>query len=343
MKAKPTNPVVQGKRAVFEWRGPKAPRIIADFNHWDPKKAILLEPAGRNLWRYSIELPEDAYIEYAYLLDGKRVLDPGNSQHIFNGINAYNNYFYMPAGQATGWVKRDPTVPQGMVRRLKVDGKLKLSDENHSLDLFEREVFFYQPPVEEAVPLLVVFDGPDYLRRVKLPTILDNLIYQKRVRPLALAMIANGRKNRLIEYGCSDITLGFLQSSLLPLARKELKLLDPGKHPGSYGVLGASMGGLMALYTGLRMADVFGNVLSQSGAFYPGFVVGDLVRFGLGKQVRIWMDVGTFEYLIGFNRQMHTALVENGYKVHYQEYHAGHNYTAWRDDLIEGLEQLFGL
>ena len=62
---------------------------------------------------------------------------------------------------------------------------------------------------------------------------------------------------------CGESTLLFVAAQVLPLARAHLNLLDPAKHPGAYGVLGASMGGLMALYTGLRLPRIFGHVLSQ--------------------------------------------------------------------------------
>ncbi|MFN8374318.1 MAG: alpha/beta hydrolase-fold protein [Anaerolineae bacterium] len=39
--------------------------------------------------------------------------------------------------------------------------------------------------------------------------------------------------------------------------------MDIQQHPGAFGVLGASMGGLMALYAGLRMPALFGQVISQ--------------------------------------------------------------------------------
>lgn len=69
--------------------------------------------------------------------------------------------------------------------------------------------------------------------------IVDNLIAQKRIRPVALAMLHNGGRVRFVEYGCSDVTLALLVETVLPLARQHLKLVDIKKHPGSYGVLGA--------------------------------------------------------------------------------------------------------
>ncbi|NIW48054.1 MAG: esterase family protein, partial [Gammaproteobacteria bacterium] len=50
-----------------------------------------------------------------------------------------------------------------------------------------------------------------------------------------------------------------------PLAKEKLNLVDPEKEP--YGIMGASLGGLMALFTGLRITQIFGQILSQAGSF----------------------------------------------------------------------------
>ena len=145
---------------------------------------------------------------------------------------------------------------------------------------------------------------------------------------------------RGVEYACSEATLGVLIEHVLPLARGELDLIDVEAQPGAHGVLGASMGGQMALYAGLRLPHLFGHVLSQSGAFTLGdfdTVVWDLVRHGPVRPLRIWMGVGRYEWLLDCNRGMHELLVERGYEVSYQDHSTGHNYPAWRDGLPEAL------
>jgi len=110
-------------------------------------------------------------------------------------------------------------------------------------------------------------------------------------------------------------------------------------------VLGASFGGLISLYTGLRMPEVFGKVLSQSGVFESegrDFAAVDLIRAGQAhNQLKIWMDIGCFDSLLEDNRRMQPILREHGYDVAYREFSGGHCYTAWRDDIWRGLEALF--
>ncbi len=95
-----------------------------------------------------------------------------------------------------------------------------------------------------------------------------------------MAMIQSGGPARNLEYSCSESTLGFVLDCVIPLAQEHLTLTPTGDEP--YGVVGASLGGLMAMYAGMRLPHVFGRVLSQSGAFIlpeHQFVVVDLVRY----------------------------------------------------------------
>jgi len=107
------------------------------------------------------------------------------------------------------------------------------------------------------------------------------------------------------------------------------------------------MGGVMTLYTAFRLPDIFGFVLSQSGAFCRfgrDYVVFELVRECKKKPINLWMDIGKFDFqsLIQANHRMYELLVETGYNVTLHEYNAGHNYPAWRDNVWRGLEKLCG-
>ncbi len=330
------NPVIETERVTFLWQGKTAPRLIDDLHNWEEDPQTM-QRAGTELWSYSLSLAADAYLEYAFLdpKTGERLPDPLNPNHIWNGINAFNHYFYMPRSGPTPLVQPVKGAAKGKVTRHKVSTKEYVVGAN-------RTVYLYQPPVKAPVPLLVVYDGADYLRRGKLNVIVDNLIAAKRVRPFAMALVQHGGQARGVEYSCSESTLGFLFECVIPLAQEHLTLTPPGGEP--YGVLGASLGGLMAMYTGMRLPQVFGKVLSQSGAFIlpeHEFVVVDLVRYTPRPEIDIWMNAGRYEWLLDGNRQMYALLKEKNYKVKYHEFSGGHNYTAWRDDIWRGLEALF--
>jgi enterochelin esterase-like enzyme len=334
-------PLVDGETATFIWAGDHAPRLVGDFNFWGGRSGPAeLSRIGSDVWIHTQRLPRDAYIEYAYMFGDARVLDPLNSRGSRNGIGEYNQFFTMPdfAPAPVGALAQGAS--RGTLTRHMLDG-------GHLVVGGQRQIHLYRPAAPGPYPLLLVWDGQDYLKLARLTRIVDHLIAEKRIRPIALAMPEHGRQARFVEYNCSESTLSFVVRHVLPLAYERLELLDVGQQPGAYGVLGASMGGLMALYTGLRVPQVFGKVLSQSGSFELGQMgngplIGNLVEYLEPQPIRVWMDVGRYEWLLDSNRRMHDRLVRRGYQVSYREYSAAHNYNAWRSDVVRGLEELFG-
>jgi enterochelin esterase family protein len=333
------NPVVHGNKATFLWQGATAPLLISEVYGWEDRPRPFKPTSTSEIWYSSLTVPRDAYVEYAFMdpVTHKKVADPLNRQMVSNGVGGRNHFFYMPETMPSPFSIRRADVRSGTITRHRVDASF-LQDDG------ERDVYLYKPPGGGAVPLLIVYDGYDYLQRARLATMVDNLIADNRIRPIAIAFLQNGRSRRTVEYFCSDATLFWLEQEVLPLARKHLRLLNLEEHPGAYGVLGASAGGLMSFYTGLRMPEIFGKVLSQAAVFSideRDSAAVDLVRYGQGRDLEIWMDVGTLDELLEDNRRMIAMLDKRQYNVTYREFSAGHNYTAWRNDVWHGLEAMF--
>ncbi len=333
------HPLIAGNTVTFLWEGETAPHFISDLTHWD-ENPLPMTPIASELWACSFDLPPDAYLEYSFYdpESRERIPDPLNPHKYWNGIHAYNNYFHMPGSRPTPLARRRPGVPRGTVIRRQVESGMRIIGS-------KRDVYLYQPPTEVPVPLLVVYDGPDYLRRGKLVNIVDNLIAQERMRPVAMALAQNAGADRHVEYACADSTLAFLTDRLLPLAKAHLSLLDADAHPGAFGVMGASMGGLMALYTSLRMPQIFGKALCQAGAYRfwgQDGAVFPLVQHMPRPEVKLWLDCGRMDFLLEANRQMAGLLEEKGYDFEYHENGGAHNYATWRDAYAPGLVYLFG-
>jgi enterochelin esterase-like enzyme len=336
-QAKRGTPVIADNTATFVWHGTDAPELVGDWTGWERGTPQALAEVAPGVWAHTVTFSRDAYVEYAFNRDGEHLRDPQNPRQTPNGVGFRNNYFYMPEGAPTPLIRRRRNVRHGTVTRHVVENDFLLAGGKRAVEL-------YHPPTDDPCPLLVVLDGQDYRRRGKVVNIVDNLIGQGRIRPVAMAMPYHAGQARGVEYACSDAQLGFLLMEVLPLAQNELNLVELQDNPGAYGILGASMGGLMALYTGLRAPHIFGHVLSQSGAFAldeHDMVVWDLVEQGRVRPIHIWMNAGRFERLLPCNQRMADVLVARGYDVTYREYSGGHNYPAWRNDVWHGLETLF--
>jgi len=331
-------PLVDGNTVTFIWLGSQAPRLVGDFVGWREDAALQMVEQEPGVWTYTDILPVDAYIEYAFLMHDKRVLDPLNKATISEDPGSLRNYFYMPEGEVTSLTERRFGISWGCISQYFVETNGWVTGEKRPLTL-------YRPPdIEAPYPLLVVFDGKAYLQDVRLPQMLANLMAEKRIAPLGLALVPSWEEARVHEYACNENTLRFVSDCVLPFAQRELNLIDVQANPGAYGVLGASMGGLMALYAGLRFPHIFGHVLTQSGAFRLngyGKAVFDLIQEYQGQFPDIWMDVGKFDILLDANRCLRALLVEKGCAIAYREYNAGHNYPAWRNDIYHGLEAMF--
>jgi enterochelin esterase-like enzyme len=179
-----------------------------------------------------------------------------------------------------------------------------------------------------------------------MPALLDNLIAGGEVAPLSLAFVDNAAADRVQEYMRAEglgRLMSFFQEELLPEAADFWELRT---EPGSHGVLGSSASGYAAMSLGIHHPDIFGNVFCQAGGFGVTHIgAPDLTAIIRDREerlpLRIHLDCGTYDFLIEGNRAMRRFLEERGYPLDYQEYHAGHNYPAWREALPRGLGWLF--
>jgi enterochelin esterase-like enzyme len=226
----------------------------------------------------------------------------------------------------------------------------------------KRSFAVYTPPGYDpgGVPcdLLILFDGPAYKSEIPAPIIVDNLLAEKRIRPLVMVLV--NHRDRLKELACSELFAAFVADELVPWVRTNYHV---SAQPADTIVGGFSVGGLMAAYCGLRHANVFGNVLSQSGSFwfFPGALsskgpptayeetgwLTDKFVAAPTQPVRFYLEVGRFEASfaasqLSENRRFRDVLKAKGYDVTYAEFNGGHDVLSWRGTFAQGLLALVG-
>jgi enterochelin esterase family protein len=201
--------------------------------------------------------------------------------------------------------------------------------------------------------LIVMFDGDFYYKPSLIPgdTIIDNLIAAKKIPPIVVAFV--DQIDRQKDLACSKDFAAFIATELVRRVRSERHVsVDPKRTT----VGGASLGGLMASYCALGHADVFGNVISQSGAYwyFPGCFAPPLVHVTPGGvltdefvkrpkvPVRFYLDAGKFENDVpgdglAENRRLRDVLRAKGYDVTYAEFSGGHHFISWRGTFSDAL------
>jgi enterochelin esterase family protein len=229
----------------------------------------------------------------------------------------------------------------------------------------QRRVWVYTPPdydVRRPVPypLIVAFDGDEYRDTMPLPGTLDSL-HATRLAPAFVAVLIDDSSGpvRIAELANAPRMVTFLAQQLIPWTRQGWNVT---RDPHRVIVTGSSAGGLAAAFVALTRPDLFGNVWSQSGAFWRGADGSNgapwewLTRQVAGSpaaDVRFVLDVGQLEdhptlggagpNFLEANRRFRDALHARGYAVTYTEVSGGnHAPRWWRSRLADGIVALAG-
>jgi len=214
-----------------------------------------------------------------------------------------------------------------------------------------RRIWVYTPPGYDprgtvTYPLLVAFDGEEYRDTMPLPMVLDTLLAAKRA-PAFVAVLVDDSAGavRTNELGNSKRMADFLAGQLMPWVRRNWHVTTDPTH---VIITGSSAGGLGAAFAAFMHPELFGNVWSQSGAFWRGAEgsngnpyewLTDQVKRSPRKPVRFVLDVGALEdhTTLGgagpnfrdANRRFRDALRGQGYDVTYTEVPNGNHAPRW--------------
>jgi len=207
---------------------------------------------------------------------------------------------------------------------------------------------------DQALPLLVAHDGPEYAAFSSLVTMLDCFVHAGRLPPMRAALLPPVDRNE--HYSASPAYARALATEVLPF----LDRVAPTAH-ARVG-MGASLGALAMVHAHRTHPATFGALFLQSGSFFvrrhdaheswlkrferiTRFV--ERVHAGRGRPARIpiVMTCGTAEENLANNRDIGHALTVHGYPVRLYEVRDAHNWVAWRDAfdpyLVDLLTQMW--
>ncbi len=337
-------------RVSFVWRSDSARNVILEngVNGWNYVMNQLQRVTGTDIWHKTIVVPSNIRIGYVFRENDNLVpwyLEPdqgarwrGNRPDPFNAradsSQNVRSLLIGPDAAPETWSIARASVPQGTIEQGSLQSAALKT---------ERRFSVYVPPggVKPGLPLLIVFDGPVYQRTVRVPVMLDNLIADGRIKPVAAVFVS--QINRMVELEPNEAFTQFITSELLPHVRQKY---NTSSDPARNVVMGSSHGGLAANALAIARPDLFGGVISQSASLWwrpPNDTAPEyfarLIARAPKKPIRFYLEVGSFEIdrtrggqpgQVDVSRHFRDVLVAKGYDVTYSEYPGGHEYQSWR-------------
>ncbi len=315
--------------------------------------------SGTNAFWLTINLPDEARIEYQYILrkGGTDLLttDPHNpnsverihveqGSHQSNASHQEKSVCTMAGYQTPEWTQPNDNFRPGTIEHIEFFSEI-FSD--------TRTMEIYLPNEHQEhkrYPLLICLDGEDYCSYSGMRTVLDNLMGANEMLPTIVVFINATDRNR--EFAANPLYAQFLSTEVLKHIEGRYNI---HKSPDQRAIMGVGLGAIAALYTTWRHPHVFEKVLLQSGRF----LFTDIGDHGLGddwspmvnfvNSIRetpvlpksIYLSCGVFDEMIYYNRTMAHIWEREPVHFRYVESKDGHNWLAWRDRLREGLTWIF--
>lgn len=381
---------------TFLWRTRYDTRNVylrARFVLVGPANGVLRLVPGTDVWYFTQKLPKGARTTYSLepnrpaspdAVQVSAQVDPLNRKPRWNcaaGSSVYRCQSIIELSKAPPepWLTLRPSVPQGQIEKRSI---------RSDVQRVTRELTVYTPAgysrTGRSLPLVVLFDGADYVEQGSAfgPSpdwhgleMWNNLIFERRMSPMVIVMVHNLPSRRLFDLIANEKFGRFLATELVPWARREYNVTSDARRTV---VGGFSAGGFAATYMGITHPEVFGNVLSISGALWwspqhnggicggvcadssseppvensdattEGNYVAQLALQRPAPKTRFYLSAGTFEVdrngegaaILPENRHLRDILRARGVEVIFNQFVGGHEIPGWRYSLADGLQKL---
>ncbi len=306
-----------------------------------------LSKAAGGLWSATTKPLSAGIHDYAFDVDGTRMIDPSNR----NVKKWFTLASLVEVPGTPPLLTEFLDVPHGVVQRL-IYPSTSVGN--------SRPVIVYTPPdynatSDETYPLVVLLHGfgddeTAWTDVGRAHLIADNLLAAKKIGRCIIAMPYGhpvpapfGRRadnyfvenNQLFE---RDIT-----QDLLPFLEAKFKVR---KDAANRSIVGLSMGGGHAIDTGLNNIDKFSSIGAFSAAVpdaerenlenrYPAMFGENPLANTLKN---FWIPIGQDDFLLERNHKFVAALKENGVQHSFKTTRGGHSWDVWRIYLPEFLQ-----
>jgi hypothetical protein len=178
----------------------------------------------------------------------------------------------------------------------------------------------------------------EYLSLGNTNNILDWLISQSMIVPVIGIFVPP--VDRTAEYAGSkkDAFTAFIVEELMPVIEQKYAV---SKDPHLRATLGASNGGNISLYLGMKHPEVFGKIGAQSSNVET--VISGAYQNNPKMDLELYLDIGTYDIavLIPMVSNFVQILQEKNYVYQSKIWHEGHSWGSWKGHLRHALIQFF--
>lgn len=355
-------PWAQGQLLVtFLWRDQSNTNVRL-FGSPSGNHSPLRKLTGSDVWWTSVVMDPRARLSYGLAPDVPQIADAkqqrrmilstlqrdplnparfpvspwGGQDDIYQGRSVLT----LPQAPEQPWVAARAGVPRGTLQRHVLHSHLLGN---------ERDVWTYVPAGAAPQALLVLFDAHAYVHDVPTPRILDNLVADGLLPPMAAVIVGNASPEaRGDELPPHPLFARFIAEELMPWVKAQ----GLGQLARHTVVAGSSYGGLAASYLGFTHPEWFGHVLSMSGSYWwapPGEAQGWMQRTWQTlpsplPHVRFYIDAGRYESgrggkdgILETSAELADVLRARGLWVMQRNFVGGHDYVQWQASLGCGL------
>ncbi|QMW04372.1 alpha/beta hydrolase-fold protein [Spirosoma foliorum] len=349
------SPEVADGGLTFRLRAPNAKEVILDIEGIS-KETMVKDDQG--VWSFTKKLDPDVY-DYAFVVDGLRIPDPANPVakpcYQCNG----QSLAHMPGPASLSWEIKD--VPRGAVNHQVYRSAVMGEDRDYYVYLPPN----YDPKRKEPYPVFFLLHGAtgtalSWIVNAQANIILDNLIAEGKAKPMIMV--------NTLGYGGNDKYATEVIQEIIPQVEKTY---NAAKDRTQRAIVGLSMGGGTAYYTGLNHLDHFAYVGGMSSAVGMGgprppasttsspattassteqaTAMMDVFAKTYPKldekansQLKLlWVACGVDDFLYQNNKYFREYLSSKNVKFTYHETPGGHTFMVWRRNLTDLAPLLF--
>jgi len=322
-QARPT-PYVDGRDVTFVAAGVPSdpPRIVADFNGWDPSAGVMRQ-AGRGRYELRVRLDPAARIEYLIAYRDRFEIDPHNPRRVPAPTGALRSELRMPHYAPPAALPQPSAA--GVTETMPFISKAGES----------RRVRVHRPRNAAGVlPVLYIHDGIIAVEELDMPSMLDALVAAGRMAPITAVFINSIDRHE--DYAAGSMFGYVFAGEIVPAIESRYDVAA-----GSRAVLGFSRSTVGALDVALNGALPFRRCGLVAPAIPPA-AAASLLKQAKGALPQVTVLAGTYDVpLIDDARTLRTALAARGVPLEWIEAPEGHNHTAWRSQLPRLLTSWF--